>query len=71
MAGLLDLLSSIIGKPQQPLGSGLAQQAANTDQLYKQWQALAIQAQEQGQQFPEFHLWAQQYKDTKPVVLTR
>ena len=68
MANLLDALSAITAK-DAPLGTGLVKQAANTEQLYKRWQVLAMQAMEQGLPFPQFAEWAQQFKQDKPVVV--
>ena len=75
MAGnILDALADLFGSgriaqpgPQQqpgatpgPLGTGMAQNAANLQRLYPIYQQQAMQAQMQGQPFPSFEQWVQQ-----------
>ena len=71
---ILDLLASLFGSgqiaqpgmpgqqpgstPKGPLGTGMAQGAADINKLYPLYQREALDAQANGQPFPSFQDWA-------------
>lgn len=63
---ILDLLANLFGagQPRQqntqqgPLGTGMAQGAADINKMYPMYQRQALDAQANGQPFPSFQDWA-------------
>ena len=56
---------------QPNIGSGLAQGAIDVNQLYKQYQAMTIEAQMNGQVLPPFAEWVKLQGQQMPSVMPR